>query len=178
MKCKTSWIYAQAVAIAGRPSGKPALAGTTHTGQGAVELRSRRVSGTAVVAAAALAIVLIGSLVVFSARAVRPWRRRRPLTWASTKRDHPLPYQPVTTFAERIAKQPNLVGYYSGWGEPFKTSFAETVHQHGAITILQMDPSWASSRRSPRESTTPICARSPAACARSASPWSSASATR
>ena len=25
--------------------------------------------------------------------------------------------------------QPNLVGYYSGWGEPFKTSFAETAQQ-------------------------------------------------
>ena len=56
----------------------------------------------------------------------------------------PATYQPVTTFAESIAKQPNLVGYYSGWGEPFKTSFAETIHQHGAVTILQMDPSWAS----------------------------------
>jgi len=56
----------------------------------------------------------------------------------------PATYQPVTTFMGKIAKQPNLVGYYSGWGEPFKTSFAETVHQHGAVTILQMDPSWAS----------------------------------
>lgn len=49
-------------------------------------------------------------------------------------------YQPVKNFAKAINRQPNLVGYYSGWGEPFKTSFAKTVHEHGAATIVQMDP--------------------------------------
>ncbi len=43
-------------------------------------------------------------------------------------------------FREVVAAQPNLVGYYSGWGEPFKTSFARTVLQHGAATIVQRDP--------------------------------------
>ena len=49
-------------------------------------------------------------------------------------------YQPVAGFTMAVGRQPNLVGYYSGWGEPFKASFAETVHGHGAVTILQMDP--------------------------------------
>ena len=49
-------------------------------------------------------------------------------------------YQPDVVFATAVGQQPNLVGYYSGWGEPFKTSFAEKVHGHGAVTILQMDP--------------------------------------
>ena len=52
----------------------------------------------------------------------------------------PTTYQPVANFAKVVAAQPNLVGYYSGWGEPFKTSFARTVLQHGAATIVQMDP--------------------------------------
>ncbi|MGD0937931.1 MAG: hypothetical protein ABR922_25600, partial [Streptosporangiaceae bacterium] len=95
-------------------------------------------------AAAALAIVLIGSLVVFSARGGSSLATAPASYLGVYEKGPPATYQPVTTFAERIAKQPNLVGYYSGWGEPFKTSFAETVHQHGAITILQMDPSWAS----------------------------------
>ena len=56
----------------------------------------------------------------------------------------PATYQPVANFTEAVGTQPNLVGYYSGWGEPFKDSFAETVHQHGAATIVQMDPTWAS----------------------------------
>ena len=48
-------------------------------------------------------------------------------------------YQPVADFTRAVGRQPNLVGYYSGW-EPFQTSFAETVFTHGATTILQWDP--------------------------------------
>ena len=53
-------------------------------------------------------------------------------------------YQPVADFTKAAGKQPNLVGYYSGWGEPFETSFAETAHRHGAATIMQWDPTLAS----------------------------------
>ena len=41
-------------------------------------------------------------------------------------------------------RQPNLVGYYSGWAQPFDTSFAETIHQHGVIPFVQIDPTDAS----------------------------------
>jgi hypothetical protein len=53
-------------------------------------------------------------------------------------------YQPITEFTKAAGAQPNLVGYYSGWGEPFETSFAQKVSGHGAITILQWDPTLAS----------------------------------
>jgi len=53
-------------------------------------------------------------------------------------------YQPVSQFAEATGRRPNLVGYYSGWRVPFARSFAETVHSHDAVTILQMDPTHAS----------------------------------
>ena len=56
----------------------------------------------------------------------------------------PHTYQPVADFTQAVGKQPNLVGYYSGWGEPFQTSFADTVRGHGAATILQWDPTYAS----------------------------------
>src|SRR5690348_5680698 len=49
-------------------------------------------------------------------------------------------YEPVTAFTKMVGRQPNLVGYYSGWREPFKVSFATTVGKHGAATIVQMDP--------------------------------------
>src|SRR5271155_6136682 len=52
----------------------------------------------------------------------------------------PRTYQPVADFTRAVGKQPNLVGYYSGWGEAFQTSFARTVRSHGAVTILQWDP--------------------------------------
>jgi hypothetical protein len=53
-------------------------------------------------------------------------------------------YQPVADFTKAVGRQPNLVGYYSGWGEPFETSFAETARRHGAATIMQWDPTFAS----------------------------------
>jgi hypothetical protein len=56
----------------------------------------------------------------------------------------PHKYQPVADFAEAIGRQPNLVGYYSGWRERFATAFADTVNRHGAVTIVQWDPTNAS----------------------------------
>jgi mannan endo-1,4-beta-mannosidase len=53
-------------------------------------------------------------------------------------------YQRDAEFAKVAGRQPNLVGYYSGWGEPFKASFAETARRHGAATILQIDPTYGS----------------------------------
>jgi hypothetical protein len=31
----------------------------------------------------------------------------------------PATYKPVEEFAKAVGRQPNLVGYYSGWAEPF-----------------------------------------------------------
>ena len=53
-------------------------------------------------------------------------------------------YQPVADFTSATRTHPNLVGYYSGWKEPFQASFAKTVREHGAATILQWDPTYVS----------------------------------
>jgi hypothetical protein len=55
----------------------------------------------------------------------------------------PQQYELASQFREAIGKQPNLVGYYSGWGEHFATRFADTVSRHGAVTIMQWDPTGA-----------------------------------
>lgn len=55
----------------------------------------------------------------------------------------PHAYQPVASFARAAGRQPNLVGYYSGWAEPFAKSFAERVRGHGAVPIVQIDPAYA-----------------------------------
>ena len=55
----------------------------------------------------------------------------------------PHAYQSVASFARAAGRQPNLVGYYSGWAEPFAKSFAERVHGRGAVTIVQIDPAYA-----------------------------------
>jgi mannan endo-1,4-beta-mannosidase len=56
----------------------------------------------------------------------------------------PPAYEPVEGFAKTAGKQPNLVGYFSGWAEPFATSFAERIRSHGAVPFVQIDPTLAS----------------------------------
>jgi Glycosyl hydrolase family 26 len=56
----------------------------------------------------------------------------------------PPSYQPIEQFAQAAGRTPNLVGYYSGWSEPFATSFADMVHKHGLIPFVQIDPTFAS----------------------------------
>jgi mannan endo-1,4-beta-mannosidase len=56
----------------------------------------------------------------------------------------PHAYWPVAEFSEVAGRQPNIVGYFSGWAEPFIRSFAERVRSHGAVTIVQIDPTDAS----------------------------------
>jgi mannan endo-1,4-beta-mannosidase len=45
-----------------------------------------------------------------------------------------------TTFSARTGTRPNLVVYYSGWYEPFRSSFAAAVAARGAVPLVQIDP--------------------------------------
>jgi mannan endo-1,4-beta-mannosidase len=56
----------------------------------------------------------------------------------------PPSYTPIEQFASAAGKEPNLIGYYSGWAEPFDTSFAQMVYRHGLIPFVQIDPTFAS----------------------------------
>jgi hypothetical protein len=93
----------------------------------------------------------------------------------------PPSYQPVTEFARTACppgKPPNLVGYYSGWAEPFQTSFAEQIHAQAPSPTCRSTPPRRRCRGSPTVSTTSTCAPTPTACGISATRSSSASATR
>jgi glycosyl hydrolase family 26 len=52
----------------------------------------------------------------------------------------PNTYSGVTGFTTATGVKLRLVVYYSGWPEPFQTSFAAAVAEHGAVPIVQMDP--------------------------------------
>jgi glycosyl hydrolase family 26 len=54
--------------------------------------------------------------------------------------DAPHSYAGIERFAHNVGRQPNLVSYYSGWQESFQKAFAETAASHGAVTLVQMDP--------------------------------------
>jgi len=104
-------------------------------------MRSRLVILVAVVIAAA-AVVFAVSRFVSSTPASLP---TNPASYVGVYEAGALQtYQPIADFTQAVGRQPNLVGYYGGWGEPFQTSFADTVRRHGATTILQWDPTLAS----------------------------------
>jgi hypothetical protein len=109
---------------------------------------ARRLSLAAVAIAVAAAIAV--SAFVLSSRSshaavVSAPLPAEPASWLGVyETGPPQTYQPVADFTQAIGTQPNLVGYYSGWGEPFQRSFAQTVRGHGAVTILQWDPTYAS----------------------------------
>jgi len=56
----------------------------------------------------------------------------------------PPDYGVVAGFGRMAGRQPNLVGYYSGWAQPFDMSFAQTIRKHGVIPFVQIDPTAAS----------------------------------
>ena len=56
----------------------------------------------------------------------------------------PPDYTPVASFAKAAGRPPNLIGYYSGWAQPFSMAFANTLRSHGVIPFVQIDPTDAS----------------------------------
>lgn len=53
---------------------------------------------------------------------------------------HPPSYGPVGGFAQTIGHHVNLALYYSGWGEPFQATFANTALASGAWPVIQINP--------------------------------------
>jgi mannan endo-1,4-beta-mannosidase len=56
----------------------------------------------------------------------------------------PPSYSAVASFAQMAGRPPNLLGYFSGWAEPFDMSFAQAIRKHGVIPFVQIDPTDAS----------------------------------
>lgn len=52
----------------------------------------------------------------------------------------PSTYDPMAGFVSVAGRLPNLAEYYSGWAAPFKTAFAEVLHQHHIVPLVQIDP--------------------------------------
>jgi hypothetical protein len=52
----------------------------------------------------------------------------------------PSDYGLVASFARTANRQPNLVGYYSGWTQPFDVASARMLQAHGAVPFVQIDP--------------------------------------
>lgn len=49
-------------------------------------------------------------------------------------------YAPMTAFTTATGVRPRVTVYYSGWLEPFRTSFAATAAAHGVLPLVQIEP--------------------------------------
>jgi mannan endo-1,4-beta-mannosidase len=52
----------------------------------------------------------------------------------------PASYAGITSFTMATGVRPDLALYYSGWYEPFLASFATAAARHGAVPVVQIDP--------------------------------------
>jgi mannan endo-1,4-beta-mannosidase len=105
-----------------------------------------------------LAAIVIGAIAVTFAvvhAASRPASSQPPAAIASLsprpasylgvyENGAPPAYRPVAGFAQAAGRQPDLVGYFSGWAQPFATAFAKQVRGRGGVIMVQIDPAFAS----------------------------------
>ena len=52
----------------------------------------------------------------------------------------PSSYGVVSSFTAATGVRPDVVTYYSGWGEKFQAGFAASVAKHGAVPLVQINP--------------------------------------
>jgi hypothetical protein len=110
-------------------------------------MRSRFVALLAV-ALSAVAVILTGARLLSAPASPVASHAHLPASPSSYlgvyEADAPPDYQPVTEFAKAAGAQPNLVGYFSGWAQPFAISFARQISRSGVIPFVQIDPTFAS----------------------------------
>jgi mannan endo-1,4-beta-mannosidase len=53
-------------------------------------------------------------------------------------------YAGLTSFAKTTGVHPNIALYYSGWLESFQVRFADSAARHGAMPLIQVDPTGVS----------------------------------
>lgn len=50
----------------------------------------------------------------------------------------------VTDFGNAVGRQPDVVLFYAGWSQSFPQYFAQTLLDHGALALIQVEPTNAS----------------------------------
>jgi mannan endo-1,4-beta-mannosidase len=113
-------------------------------------IRQKRARWAAVIAVtSALALIIFGFVVLVAGKAQRyvpppQVHTTLPTTPGSYLGVYaagaPVSYAGVTAFTRATGVRPRLVVYYSGWLEPFQANFARTAAKHGAVPLVQLDP--------------------------------------
>jgi mannan endo-1,4-beta-mannosidase len=104
-----------------------------------------------ILAFVSMAVMLAGCSAVPRASAERPKPTNSP-THRTNHAPHPVYYigvhersfpptwRAVSGFGKATGVPPKLVLWYTGWGRPFPEQSAATVHDHGAIPLIQINP--------------------------------------
>jgi mannan endo-1,4-beta-mannosidase len=111
-------------------------------------MRHKLILGIAMVVITASVVAVVAALYVNSAHS-RPFDPSVPAAGASAKPGSylgvyvpgvPGSYAGVSSFASVTGIRPRVVVYYSGWREPFQLRFAAQAANHGAVPLVQIDP--------------------------------------
>jgi len=131
--------------IAGRRNGSARAAADApgRAGQARLVLLVAALTAAAAIAFVAVRIAVPGT---GPAAAGAPLPARQASYLGVYEPGAPDAYQPIAGFAEAAGRQPNIAGYFSGWTQPFASAFAQRARDHGAVTIVQIDPTLASVR--------------------------------
>lgn len=109
--------------------------------------------------ATAISAVCVAAAILVVLALYGPWRPAQD--GPSTSQHHGLPvapqsyiglyargvpstYEPVKAFTIATGVKPDVVVYYSGWGEPFQARFAATAARQGAVPLVQINPTHVS----------------------------------
>src|SRR5258708_836589 len=61
--------------------------------------------------------------------------------WGVYEPGTPASYRPIQQFTALMGgAAPRIVLYFSSWGQPFEAAYALAAHDHGALTLVQIQP--------------------------------------
>jgi hypothetical protein len=114
------------------------------------DLRVRRTLTSRLVAPSAT-VMALAALFFTVSPFVRPAARNvayatlppSPISYLGTYETGRPAWPPIARFADAAGAHPDLAGYVSPWGEIFPTSFARADRRHGAIPLVQLEPTAA-----------------------------------
>ena len=116
--------------------------------------RNRARLGAGIIAASALTVIVLAFVVLGSGSAQQVKHSPQPGPGALPAMagsyvgvyaaGAPASYAGVAAFTNATGIRPRLVVYYSGWLERFSTGFATTVARHGAVPLVQINPTGVS----------------------------------
>jgi mannan endo-1,4-beta-mannosidase len=111
-------------------------------------MRPRLVMFTALIIAAAAVAAAVSHISTMHHRAHKVVHASLPVSLASYlgvfEAGSPPSYQPIAEFAAAANRRPDILGLFSGWAQPFDSTFASTLWQHHIIPFVQIDPTFAS----------------------------------